>query len=309
MSKFTIIRRLLLKHRNQLILTYILFSLEMFGSLMRPFFLGVAINDLIQGSYHGLFILCLVHVAWLVAGTIRHMYDTRTYSAIYTSLVTKFLSRRFGQTEVSKLSAHSNLAREYVDFLEFDLVFVIEAVCNLFGSLLLLLFYDVSIVVVCLAILLPVLYISYRYGKKMKWLNQMKNDELEKQVDVISSGSKGLICSHFNNLRLWQIKISDKEAWNFGLLEIMVMLVVGISLVITGNTSDNSLMAGTLIGLYNYILKFVSGLDTIPYTVQRLTSLHDITRRIELQDEDFETEKSSIVEPVSWTTLLRSGTY
>jgi len=309
MSRFQIIRRLLAKHRNQLILTYLLFTFEMLGALMRPFFLGMAINDLIKGSYYGLILLCTVHIVWLVIGTIRHMYDTRTYSAIYTSLVTQFLSRRFGQSKISKLSAHSTLAREYVDFLEYDLVFVMEAVYNLFGSLLLLFFYDTSIVIVCLTILLPVLYISYVYGKKMKRLNCMKNDELEKQVDIISSGSKGLICSHFNNLRQWQIRISDKEAWNFGLMEIMVMLVIGSSLVVTGNTSDNSVLAGTLIGMYNYILKFVSGLDTIPYIVQRLTSLHDITRRIELQDEDFQNEKSSSKLSVSWTALSVTNTY
>ena len=43
----------------------------------------------------------------------------------------------------------------------------------------------------------------------------------------------------------------------------------------------------TLYTINNYILKFVSGLDTIPYTVQRLTSLSDITKRIELQAVDF----------------------
>ena len=31
---------------------------------------------------------------------------------------------------------------------------------------------------------------------------------------------------------------------------------------------------------------FVSGLDTIPYTVQRMSSLHDITRRMEFEQED-----------------------
>jgi hypothetical protein len=46
--------------------------------------------------------------------------------------------------------------------------------------------------------------------------------------------------------------------------------------------------AGSLIGIYSYIQRFVSGLDTIPYTVQRLSSLHDITRRIELHQDDLE---------------------
>jgi len=81
-----------------------------------------------------------VHVAWVIIGVIRHRYDTRTYSAIYTSLVTKFLSRKYSTVEISKLSAHSTLAREFVDFLEYDLIYVMEAVYNLFGSLVLLFF-------------------------------------------------------------------------------------------------------------------------------------------------------------------------
>jgi hypothetical protein len=82
------------------------------------------------------------------------------------------------------------------------------------------------------------------------------------------------------------VRISDQEAWNFGIMELMVMIVIGISLLLTNSLAGGALMAGSLIGIYNYVLKFVSGLDTIPYTVQRLTSLTDITRRIELQEED-----------------------
>ena len=287
MSRFEILKKLMLKHRYQLILTYILFGLEMTGSLLRPFFLGIAINDLIKGSYHGLIMLAVVHFGYLVAGTIRHMLDTRTYSAIYTSLVTRFLSRRIHASEVSKLSAHSNLAKEFVDFLEFDLIYVFEAVFNLLGSLILLFFYDPSVVLVCLSILLPVMTISYFYGKKMKRLNRLKNDELERQVDIISSGNKAAMKRHYNNLRSWQIRISDQEAWSFGIMELMVLFVIITSLLITHNVYGTTMMAGNIVAIYNYILKFVSGLDTIPYTVQKLTSLSDITRRIELGVEDF----------------------
>lgn len=287
MLRFEILKKMMQQHRARLVLTYILFSLEMLGSLMRPFFLGEAVNDLIKGSYQGLIILSAVHLAWLIIGTLRHRYDTRTYSAIYTSLVTRFLSRRITRADVSKLSAHSTLAREFADFLEFDLVYVIEAAYNLLGSAILLYFYDRSVVVLCLAILLPVAGISYVYGKRMKRLNRLKNDELEQQVDIISSGDNRAISRHFNNLRHWQIRISDQEAWNFGIMELMVMVVIGISLLITNTVSGSTILAGNLIGIYTYILRFVSGLDTIPYMVQRLSSLNDITRRIELQAEDF----------------------
>lgn len=286
MSRFAVLKQIMLQHRNRLVLTYILFSLEMLGNLLRPFFLGVAINDLIKGSYQGLILLSSVHLGWLLIGTIRHRLDTRTYSAIYTSLVTKFLARRYNKSDVSKLSAHSNLAREFVDFLEYDLVYIIEALYSIFGSLILLFFYDTSVVLVCLSILLPVVAISYLYGKRMKMLNKQKNDELEKQVDVISTGNTHLIKQHYDNLRKWQIRISDQEAWNFGLMEILVMVVIGVSLLITNKTAGAGIEAGSLVGIYSYIQRFVSGLDTIPYTVQRLSSLNDITRRIELQEED-----------------------
>lgn len=287
MSRIQILKKLMMQHRYRLLLTYLLFSLEMTGALLRPYFLGVAVNDLIRGSYHGLVVLSVVHFSWLLIGTIRHMYDTRTYSAIYNTLVTKFLTRRSQQADISKLSAHSNLSREFVDFLEFDLVYVIEALYNIAGSLIMLYFYDRSVVGICLLILIPVSAVSYFYGKKMRRLTRLKNDELEKQVSIISSGDPEKIKTHFKQLRQWQIRISDKEAWNFGIIELMVMLVIGISLMVSARLFGTSIMAGSIIGIYNYILKFVSGLDTIPYTVQRLTSLNDITRRIELQDDDF----------------------
>ena len=52
-----------MKHRNQLVLTYVLFSLEMLGTLLRPFFLGEAVDDMMRGSYHGLVVLSSVHFA------------------------------------------------------------------------------------------------------------------------------------------------------------------------------------------------------------------------------------------------------
>ena len=290
MSRFAILRQIMIQHRYRLVFTYILFSLEMLGNLMRPFFLGLAINDLIKGSYNGLITLSAVHLGWLIIGTIRHRLDTRTYSDIYTSLVTKFLSRRYTLQDVSKLSAHSTLAREFVDFLEYDLVYVMEAIYSIFGSLILLFFYDNSVVLVCLGILLPVIAMSYFYGKKMKTLNRRKNDELEKQVDIISTGNSHLIRQHYNNLRNWQVRISDQEAWNFGVMEIMVMVVIGLSLLVTQKTTGGTIEAGSLVGIYSYIQRFVSGLDTIPYTVQRLSSLNDITRRIELQSSDLDQE-------------------
>lgn len=288
MSRSSLLKSIFRTHRYQLLLTYLLFSLEMIGTLLRPFFLGLAVNDLLKNSFQGLLYLCIVHFAWIVVGIIRHRFDTRTYSAIYTAIVTRFLSRKFNKENVSKLSAHSTLAREFVDFLEFDLVYVVEAGYNLLGAIVMLYFYDKQVVVICLSFLLPVAIISYFYGKKMRHLNKLKNDELEQQVNIISTGNPLFIRRHYTALRKWQVKISDQEAINFGMMELVVMIVIGASLLVTDRVPGHAIQAGDLIGIYAYILKFVSGLDTIPYSVQRITSLSDITRRLALEDTDLD---------------------
>jgi ABC-type multidrug transport system fused ATPase/permease subunit len=290
MSRLQTLASIFKKHKYQFILTNMLFATEMLGPLLRPFFLGEAVNDLIAHSYRGLIWLAASQLLWLIVGTIRHRYDTRTYSAIYTSLVTRMLSK-VKNADISRLSAHTNLAREFVDFLEYDINYVIEACYNLIGSLILLFFYEKRVVVLCLLMLIPVMLLSYVYGKRMNYLNKQKNDELEKQVDVISSRNHKTIRKHFMQLRSWQIKISDQEAYNFGMMEILVLVVIIGSLLITAGGSTSVILAGDIIGIYNYILKFVTGLDTIPYTVQRIASLRDIMQRVELGVEEIETQE------------------
>jgi ABC-type multidrug transport system fused ATPase/permease subunit len=226
----------------------------------------------------------------VITGTIRHLYDSRTYSEIYTSLVTRLVTRNRSK-EVSKLSAHSTLSREFIDFLEFDLNYVIEALYNIAGSLILLCFYDAQVVLLCLSMMIPVTIASYFYGKRMRVLNKKKNDELEQQVNVLATKNTH---QHYNELRKWQIKISNQEAWNFGVMELLVMVIITVSLIISSKTNGAAMQAGDLIGIYTYILKFVSGLDTIPYMIQRLASLKDILQRVEAtvdtDEKEFEPE-------------------
>lgn len=294
-----IIQTIIKKHKYKLLLTYSLFAVEMLGLLLRPYFLGEAVNGLIKGSYEGLIYLVGAHLLWVVTGTTRHLYDSRTYSEIYTSLVTRLMSRNKTK-DVSKLSAHSTLSREFIDFLEFDLNYVIEALYNIAGSLILLCFYDAQVVLLCLSMMIPVTITSYIYGKRMCVLNKNKNDELEQQVNVLATKNTIRINQHYNELRKWQIKISNQEAWNFGMMELMVMVIIAASLIISSKTNGAAMQAGDLIGIYTYILKFVSGLDTVPYMIQRLAGLKDILQRVELQtDEEKEFEPEPVLSEVA----------
>lgn len=275
------------QHKWRLLTTYVLFALEMLGTLTRPYYFALAADGLIVGDNKGLLKLIGIHFAYIIVGFIRHRYDTRTYTAIYNSIVAKVLFNKQNNFNISKLSAHSTLAREFTDFLEYDLVYVVEAAFNLIGSLFFLFHYDKKVALICLTILLPVFSISYFYGKKVNALTQRRNDELEKQVDTIATKNKTIISHHYKMLRFWQIKISDREAINFGIMELLVLLVMATSLYVTSwFTHTVEIAAGTLIGIYFYVQKFTSGLDTIPYTVQRLSNLRDISKRMEWVEKE-----------------------
>jgi len=161
--------------------------------------------------------------------------------------------------------------------------------------MILLFFYDAQVVLLCLMMLIPVTITSYIYGKRMRRLNKLRNDELEQQIDVLATKNTIRINDHYNKLRKWQVRISDQEAWNFGVMELLVMVIITASLIISSTMNGRALQAGDLIGIYTYILKFVSGLDTVPYMIQRMASLKDILQRVELQTED---EKEFEPEPV-----------
>ena len=119
-----------------------------------------------------------------------------------------------------------------------------------------------------------------RYGRRVARLNREQFDELEREVDILGTHDVGAITDHYQRLRSWQIMISDLEAWNFGSTEFFVLLSVTGSLLVSTRTDNIPLELGSIIGMSTYLLKFASGLETIPYTVQRLGVLKDILRRV-----------------------------
>jgi ABC-type multidrug transport system fused ATPase/permease subunit len=269
-----------------LVAAYTLLALENLGTLLRPYFLGTAVDDLLAGSYRGLLRLSALHLAWLVVGTVRHMYDTRAFTAVYTRFVTQLLTRRVDDPDVSKRAAHATLAGQFVEFLQHDINYVIEALYNLVGSVVLLLLYNRRVALICLVVLVPVLRLSTLYGRKTGRLSLERHDEVEKQVAIIASHDPQRIRAHYLRLRACDIRLSDQEAWNFGAMELLVLTVIAFALLVSTEGAQGTVQAGSIIGIYNYILKFASGLDTIPYTIQRLASLKDLTRRMALGETD-----------------------
>jgi hypothetical protein len=210
-----------------LTLTYALYNVENLLNLAHPLVLGVAINGLIRSKYTGLVLLVGQHLAHLFVGTVRQMYDTRAFTAIYTDTVTRLVCRqRDAGVGVSTVAARSGLSRELVDFFEHHLKAVFSSIYGVIGALAMLVVYDRLLVLFCGLTLAPLVILSRRLARQSFGVNAALNDQLEREVEVIEDGQTGPVSDHYRCLAGYQVRLSDLGAWNFLQMEFFVLALI-----------------------------------------------------------------------------------
>ncbi len=273
------LRSLFLRHRWTISATYVLTGLENLFNLLYPFATGLAINDLLNNSYNGLSIFLCTWVAHLVLGVLRQRYDTRVFTSIYASLASNMVLTQFNAgVPTSQVVARATLSREIVDFFERDVPLIISSIFSFAGSLVMLFFYDAPIGAACLFLVLPLSILSRSYAAKTLVLNKSWNDQLEREVEIIESRNEDAIKEHYSFLAKWQVRLSDAEATNWGLLE-AAMIGLAATVIIRAVSLDNA-APGTIYAIISYLWNFVGSLATVPFLVQQLSRLKDISQRI-----------------------------
>lgn len=269
--------------------TYLMSALENFFNLLYPFATGLAINDLLANNGYGSLAIFLgIWFAHLVTGVIRQRYDTAVFTQIYAGLATNMVTAQQKKgVPNSMIVARSSLARELVDFFEQDIPNIIALLFNVIGSVIMLFWYDFSIGVACIAIMLPMWLVNGTYVRKSLFLNQQLNDQLEKEAEVLGCGDRARVEQHYGLLSRWRTKLSNVEATNWGIME--AGLIVVAAFVIVRAAALSTVEAGTIYAIMAYLWTYVASLVHVPGMVQRACRLRDISDRI-AQEGDIETE-------------------
>jgi hypothetical protein len=265
-------------HRGSILLTYALFALENALWMAQPYSLGLAIDGLLRGSHRGLLVLFAQQLAHLLIGVLRRAYDTRMFSRIHTDLVTRLvLEQRRRDVEVTRVVARSALSREFADFFERYVPVALQTSFLMVGGLAILAAYDRSLVLLCVALIVPAGVLNSTYARRTLVLSGRLHDALEREVEVINRGEPGEIRHHYGTVARWRVRLSDSEAWNFGMMELFVMALVAASLVRSCGTVAAT--PGEILAVLRYVLMFVGGLDGLPVLIQQIIRLRDIGRR------------------------------
>lgn len=286
------LRNVFAAHRWRILLTYLLFCIESSLRLAQPLVIGLAINDLLQGSYRGMWWFLGQHLAHLTTGTLRQMYDTRTFSQIYTGLASDLVlrQRQLG-VPTSSIVARSTMSREFVDFFERHVPMAMQSVFSIAGALAILAWYDWLLVPVCLGLLFPAAILNRYYGRRTLFHSRRLHDQFEREVDLLAEGRDYQVQRHYATLARCRVSLSDCEAVNFALMELFVMAVIAGSLI--HYCLNAAVQPGDVFAVFRYVLMFVMGLDSLPLMVAQFSRLRDIGRRMQPDRESCSVSGSS----------------
>jgi len=275
-----LLRTIFGRYRGRIVVTYIVTLTENLFELCYPSLTGLAVNGLLKHDFAGLGLLLGVWLAHTATGVFRQSYDTRVFSAIYTDLATRTVSEQEGQgVSTSQIVARSSLSREFVNFFERDVPATVNSLFGLLGALVLLFFYDAWSAGFCLMLLIPLAILNRRYSKRTLTLNRRLNNQLEREVTMLTRRMPSRVFGHYRLLAKWRIALSDAEALNWGIMELFSIVLSAAVIIRTASLPH--IEPGTIYAMLAYLWNFVASLNHIPVLVQQLSRLKDIAQRMD----------------------------
>jgi ABC-type multidrug transport system fused ATPase/permease subunit len=269
------------KYRGRITISYIVTFAENMFELCYPSLTGLAVNGLLKHDFTGLWLLLGVWLAHTATGVFRQSYDTRVFAAIYTDLATRTVSEQETKGfSTSQIVARSSLSREFVNFFERDIPATVNSLFGLLGALVLLFFYDAWSAGFCLMLLVPLAILNRGYSKRTLTLNQRLNNQLEREVTMLTRRRPSRVFGHYRLLAKWRISLSDAEATNWGIMELFSISLSAA--VIIRVASLPHIEPGTIYAMLAYLWNFLASLNHVPALVQQLSRLQDIARRMSL---------------------------
>lgn len=267
------------RYRLKVSFTLALVVIEAGLGVLYPLTIGLAIDGLIDGSYLGIYYLIALGIASVITGSVRRLYDSRVYAAIYEEVVVEVLeAEKEKNSGISVEVARANLLTEFVDFFEDAMPEVVGAIVSLIGILLVVATLNFQVFAACVA-LFSLVALVYIFSARLNFrLNAGYNDELEEQVDAIKRRDSVRLKNHFRQLMSWNIKLSDLETFNYSIIWLGAIALFASTPVLL--ISGGVLEYGLILAIMLYVFEFIDALVELPLHIQQVIRLQEISQRL-----------------------------
>ncbi len=267
---------LLKRFAGRFALTLSLVVLEAAGWTLFPLAIGRAIDGVLTDSPRGLYQLAGLGIVAMGIGIVRRIVDSRAYARIYARLG-KELLKQHPETGTSTTTARLGMLREIVEFFENSLPGLITSLVGLAGTILILSALNFPVFLACLAVTGATIALYALTGGLTTRYNEGLNDEHERQVDAVASGDAVRVGLHLRDMMRWNIRLSDLEAANFG---IVWLFMIGLLVFTIGEAADQTFEYGMVFAVVMYVFQFVESVMLLPFYYQQWLRLREISGRL-----------------------------
>ena len=277
LSMWTLVR----VFRGKILITWMLTIIETAMLALFPLLIGRSIDGLLAGDLAAFQQLVAVMAVLLVVATGRRVYDTRAYGAMRVALGQAQADRAGGEA-VSVTTARVLMGRELVDFLEKEAPLSITGVIQVVVALAVLLSFHATLALSAAAAAGAMLGIYALFSRRFFRLNADLNQQSEAQVAELESRSPSRIAAHLIGLRRHEVRLSDTESIVYALIFAALLAMLAFNLWFAATQTGAS--TGEIFAIVTYSYEFIETSVILPMTLQSLTRLAEITRRINKPD-------------------------
>ncbi|MDN5202729.1 ABC transporter six-transmembrane domain-containing protein [Fulvivirgaceae bacterium BMA10] len=270
------LKHIISEYKWQFLLMLILILLDAGLLILFPLFIGYAIDDALIKGYQGAICLGLLGLATLLVGAGRRFYDSRFYAKVYERLGAKIGDQPDKSASIK--TAHLRFLTEVVEFFENSIPEIINNSIGLIGTLVIIANLNLQIFTGCIINLFVILIVYGVTGKRTTRFNSSYNNELERQVTVVSDNHPISLRRHLNKLMKWNIKLSDLETVNFSIIWLFMMAFLVVSIVVA--IGEGGISYGTVFSLVLYLFQFIETTVVMPIFYQQWLRLTEIINRI-----------------------------
>lgn len=262
--------------RRQLAFTMTLVLMEAVGWMLFPLVIGRAIDDVLEGTRRGLWELAGLGAATVGIYVARRVCDSRAYAKVYVRLSEELVARQAAVT-VSAKTARLGMLREVVEFFENSLPTLVNSVFGIAGTALILWTLNLSIFLGCISVSMVAAVLYGFTGKFTTRCNEAFNNEYEKRVEAVESGVPRRVGRHVRRMMRWNIKLSDLEAANFGVVWVFMVALLVFSVNAAVENTDEY---GKVFAVVMYVFQFMESVAMLPLYYQEWLRLREITGRL-----------------------------
>lgn len=278
MSEVTL-KTLVVRFKWRILLTNLMVFLESILGVLIPLYVGLAVNDLLDQSLEGVIYLLVVSLSSAAVGSIRRVYDTRTYSRIYQIVAPEMVAKeQQADSSISKTIARTALLAEIVEFLEWSVPAVVGATVYLIATLVIIAGLNLNVFFASLLVLLLTFVVYVKTGKINFKLNENYNDQLEKEVNALETRDRSSIQNYYKTLMQWNVRLADLGTFNYliVMLGTTALLVYTPIAVIKGGIYYYGLVFSAVL----YVFEFITALIALPDHIEQVIRLNEISSRL-----------------------------